>query len=232
MNCLEFRRAAGADPGHLTPEVMAHHDACPACAQHLRDLLAMDATIRNALQVPVPANAVSTNTRPNPAVAPRQRWLALAASLVAGVLVGSVLWIGGPRASLAREVVEHARQEPQSFAATHADPLIVDRVLRAGGIRLRPGAADVTYASSCPFRGRVVPHLVVRTEHGPVTVLVLREESLTRPIRVREGEFRGSVVPAGPGSIAIFGDTRSDLSEITARLETAVEWIELPGAGQ
>ena len=69
-------------------------------------------------------------------------------------------------------------------------------------------------------------------QHGPVTVLVLREESLTRPIRVREGEFRGSLVPAGPGSIAIFGDTRSDLSEITARLETAVEWIELPGAGQ
>ena len=64
------------------------------------------------------------------------------------------------------------------------------------------------------------------------TVLVLREISLTRPIRVREGEFRGSLVPAGPGSIAIFGDTRSDLSEITARLGTAVEWIEPPGDGQ
>ena len=92
MNCLEFRRAVGADPGHLTPEVTAHRDACPACAQYLRDLLIMDATIRKALQVPVSATAVSTSTRPSWAVAPRQRWLALAASLVAGVLVGSVLW--------------------------------------------------------------------------------------------------------------------------------------------
>jgi len=232
MNCLEFRRTAGADPGHLTPEAMAHRDECADCAQHLRDLLAMDVTIRKALQVPVPEPAERRSKGSKRVAASRQRWLALAASLVAGVLVGSVLWIGGPRASLAREVVEHARHEPQSLAATHADPAVVDRVLRAGGIRLRPGAADVTYASSCPFRDRIVPHLVVRTAHGPVTVLVLREESITRPIRVREGDFRGSLVPAGPGSIAVFGDTRADLSEITARLENAVEWIEPPGAGQ
>ena len=230
MNCLEFRRAAGADPGHLSPEAMAHRDECAACAQHLRDLLAMDSTIRKALEVPVPRSVEPGSTRSNPAVAPPQRWLALAASVVAGVLVGSLLWIGGPRASLAREVVEHARQEPQSFASTHADRAIVDRVLRAGGIRLRPTAADVTYASSCPFRGKIVPHLVVRTAQGPVTVLVLREEPLTRPIRVSEDGFRGSLVPAGPGSIAVFGDTRADLSEITARLESAVEWIEPPGS--
>jgi len=37
-------------------------------------------------------------------------------------------------------------------------------------------------------------------------------------------------VPAGPGSIAVFGDTRADLSEITERLENAVEWLEPPGA--
>jgi hypothetical protein len=232
MNCLEFRRAAGADPGHLTVEAMAHRGECAACAQHLRDLLAMDVTIRRALQVPAPEPAESRSTRSSPMASPRQRWLALAASLVAGVLVGSVLSIGGPRASLAREVVEHARHEPQSLAATNADPAVVDRVLRAGGIRLRPGAADVTYARSCPFRNRIVPHLVVRTAHGPVTVLVLREESITRPIRVREGDFRGSLVPAGPGSIAVFGDTRADLSEITERLENAVEWIEQPGAGR
>jgi hypothetical protein len=60
----------------------------------------------------------------------------------------------------------------------------------------------------------------------------LREESLTRPIRVREGAFRGSLVPAGPGSIAVFGETRGDLSEVTTRLENAIEWIAVPGSGQ
>ena len=230
MNCVQFRRAAGADPGHLSPEAVAPRDACPACAEYLRDLLAMDVTIRRALEVPVTDRPAERRPRLAP-VAP-QRWLALAASVVAGVLVGTVLWIGGPRASLAREVVNHVTNEPQSLTATHSDPAVVDRVLRAGGIRLRPGAADVTYANSCPFRGRIVPHLVVRTLQGPVTVLVLRDEALERPIRVSEDGFRGSLVPAGPGSIAVLGDSRSDLSEITARLTSAVEWVEVPGSRQ
>jgi hypothetical protein len=229
MNCLQFHRAAGADPQHLAPEAVAHRDECLACAQHLRDLLAMDVTIRRALQVPVPDSAADSALEV-PAVAPRRRWLALAASVVAGVLIASVLWVSGPRASLAREVVNHVRNEPQSLVATHTDPAILDRVLQVGGIRLRSDSADVTYASSCPFRGKIVPHLVVRTAHGPVTVLVLRDESLKRPISVREDGFRGSLVPAGPGSIAIIGDTQADLSEVTARLRNAVEWVEPPAS--
>ena len=230
MNCLQFRRAAGADPGHLSPEAAAHRDTCPACAEYLRDLLAMDATIRRALEVPVMDRPRASVPRARPMPAPR-RWLALAASIVAGVLVGSVLWIGGPRASLAREVLNHVEQEPHSLTATHSDPAVVGRVLQAGGIRLRPGAADVVYANSCPFRGRIVPHLVVRTAQGPVTVLVLRDEALARPVRVNDAGFRGSLVPAGPGSIAVLGDRRSDLSEITARLASAIEWAEVPGSG-
>lgn len=230
MNCLQFRQTAGADPGHLSPEAIAHRDTCPACAEYLRNVLDMDVTIRRALEVPVTDRAAARNPRSSPVLRQR-RWVALAASVVAGLLVGTVLWIGGPRASLAREVVNHVAHEPQSFAATHSDPAVVDRVLRAGGIRLRPGAAEVTYANSCPFRGRIVPHLVVRTAHGPVTVLVLRDEPLTRPVRVNDDGFRGSLVPTGPGSIAVLGDSRSDLSEITARLRSAVEWVNVPGSG-
>ena len=38
--------------------------------------------------------------------------------------------------------------------------------------------------------------------------------------------YRGSLVPAGPGSIAVLGDARIDLSEVTARVVDAVEWTE------
>ena len=36
-----------------------------------------------------------------------------------------------------------------------------------------PGVGDVTFAARCVFDGHVVPHLVVRTPDGPVTVLML-----------------------------------------------------------
>src|SRR5262245_45460784 len=119
MNCLEFRRLAGADPARLDAATLAHRDGCAACAEYHRSLLAMDETIRRALQVPVPAAPTAVHSRP--VAAPRhQRWLALAASVVAGVLVGALLWTSGPRASLAREVVTHIREEPQSLTSTAA----------------------------------------------------------------------------------------------------------------
>jgi hypothetical protein len=226
MNCLEFRRLAGADPARLDAAALAHRDGCAACAEYHRSLLAMDETIRRALQVPVPKPPAVPAVHSRPVATPRQRWLALAASVVAGVLVGTLLWVGGPRASLAREVVTHIRHEPQSLTATAADPADLARVLAAGGIRLRPGANQVSYAQSCPFRGHVVPHLVVRTAQGPVTVLVLAHEPLRRPVPVREDGFRGTLVPAGPGSIAVVGDAGADLSEVTGRVLAAVEWIE------
>ncbi len=231
MNCLEFRRAAGADPEHLDADARAHLDACPACAEYHRSLVAMDATILKALQVPLTAAAAAVRTSPpkRPPL-PRSRWLALAASIVAGVLVGSLLWVGGPRATLAREVVEHVLHEPQSLTATHADLADVERILGDAGVRVRPGIGTVSYARSCPFRGHVVPHLVVRTAHGPVTVLVLRNESVRRAIPFEEQGYVGSLVPAGPGSVAIVGGARADVAEVTARLLEAVQWTDSRGA--
>jgi Protein of unknown function (DUF3379) len=227
MNCLEFRRAAGADPSRLEKQAQAHRDACPACAEYHRSLVAMDATILRAVQVPVTPAAPSAAPAPaRTALMARNRWLALAASIVAGVLVGSLLWVGGPRASLARELVEHVNHEPEAFASSHVDRADVERVLRADHLRLRSGIDDVSYANSCPFRGHVVPHLVVRTPQGPVTVLVLRHEQLNRPMQLREAGFVGTLVPAGPGSIAILGDPQTDIADVTARLLASLEWTE------
>jgi anti-sigma factor RsiW len=236
MNCAEFRRRAGTDPARLDAETEAHRAGCAACAEYHRSLLAMDATIRKALQVPLPEAspterrspvrlATASPPRPRPAAGPR--WLALAASIVAGVLVGSLLWVSGPRETLAHELVEHVRHEPQSLSAEAADPGVVERVLGDAGVRLRAGAGDVSYARSCPFRGHEVPHLVVRTAHGPITVLVLRYQHLARTLRFEEQGLRGAVVPAGPGSIAIMGDRpQREIDEVTATLLAAVEFAD------
>jgi hypothetical protein len=98
-------------------------------------------------------------------------------------------------------------------------------VLARGGIRLRPEAVTVTYANSCEFRGRLVPHLVVRTGAGPVTVMVLRDERPARPVDFREQGYAGRIVPAGPGSIAVIGVAGTDLESITAAVLAAVEWL-------
>ena len=229
MDCLEFRRTAGADPQHLEPAALAHARGCPRCAAHLRELQALDERILAALRVPLssPGRAVGGLRSPAGPGLDRRRWMALAASIVAGVLVGTLLWVGNPRHSLAQDLVAHLAHEPEALAPTDlpVDPARAGEVLARGGIRLRPEAVTVTYANSCEFRGHLVPHLVVRTGEGPVTVMVLRDERPARPVDFREQGYAGRIVPAGPGSIAVIGAAGTDLEAITASVLAAVEWL-------
>jgi len=234
MDCLQFRRAAGADPQHLEPEARAHAADCPQCAGYLRDMLELDARVLAALRVPAPGPAGSggaeTGHRRGLRAVPgldRRRWLAMAASIVAGVLIGTLLWVSQPRESLAHDLVEHIGHEPQALATTSpADDAVLAGVLERGGIRLRPGAELVSYASSCPFRGHTVPHLVVQTDAGPVTVMVLRNERTDGPVSFDEQGYSGRIVPAGPGSLAVIGTAGADLEQITRRVMAAVDWLE------
>jgi hypothetical protein len=157
----------------------------------------------------------------------RRRWLALAASIVAGVLVGTLLWIAGPQDSLARDLVEHLGHEPGALVVTQrpADAAVLDEVLERGGIRLRPEIGTVSYANTCVFRGRRVPHLVVQTDRGPVTVMVLRHERPAGPQSFDEQGIAGRIVPAGPGSIAVLGSGEVDLGQVTTQVLAAVEWL-------
>lgn len=246
MECLEFRREASADPRHLSAAASAHRDACAACAESLRRTLALDQKILVALQVPVPdavgygATAVGLDSDVNrgrhagsadriarfPGVQPR-RWMALAASIVGGVAIGALLWVGGPRASLAEDVVKHVDHEAGSMVVTsrEADPAEVAAVLARAGVRLQSAVGTVSYATTCPFRDEKVPHLVVQTAVGPMTVMVLRNEKVPAPVDFDEGGYAGTIVPAGPGSIAVLGHApTADLDQVAELVRNAIQW--------
>ena len=230
MECLEFRRVAGADPQHLGAEAEQHRGQCVRCAQHHRQLLAMDATILQALNVPSReyADAMRRTAARDSRSRRRPRWYALAASVVAGVLIGSVLWVGRPRDSLALDVIEHMRGEQFSMVVTRAaaDPATVAQALAASGLRLRGDPGLVSYATRCPFRGATVPHLVVQTVLGPVTVLVLRHVAVAQPREFQEQGYTGTITPFGRGSIAVIGESLQEADDVATRLRMATEWID------
>jgi len=229
MECLEFRRIVGADPQHPGAEALDHAAGCSRCTRFLRQTLVLDERIRAALAVPVPPSARIHGQSSTATLVPgmdRRRWYALAASIVAGVLVGTLLWVSGPRDSLAQDLVAHLAHEPQALVVTGepANARTLGRVLERGGIRLRPEVGTVSYANSCLFRRHVVPHLVVQTDDGPVTVMVLRHEQPAGRVAFSEEGYSGTILPAGPGSIAVIGPTDVDLEQVTARVLAAVEW--------
>ncbi len=122
----------------------------------------------------------------------------MAASFLIALVIAGALWVAAPHASLAADVVAHMAGEPDAWARTDVPVPAQDlaKVLDAAHVRLKPDAGMVSYAQSCLFRGHHVPHLVVQTEAGPVTVMVLAHESVSKPMPFDEEGYRGVILPA------------------------------------
>jgi hypothetical protein len=205
-----------AEPSNDDAGLRLHLSTCPECTRYAEQLLRFEGRLGLALRVEVNPRLMEHRVvtplraaRPRGERAwdpPHRRWLAAAASVLLGTAVAVSLWLAAPGRSLAADVVKHMAGEPNAWARTDApapEPLL-DKVLTASHVRLKASAGLVSYASSCSFRGHTVPHLVVQTDLGPVTVMVLTHEELRRAMRFNEQGYRGVIVPVhGHGSLAV-----------------------------
>jgi hypothetical protein len=219
MICSTSRRTIGAEPRATSPELEEHVRACAACADYRREMRVLDDNILRALALEPAAlrsdgaarahvRAVPSSTelvRSRRFLTGSRRW-ALAASVVLAIVAALVLWSAFPRTSLASDVVAHVVMEPWSLKSTASVPRQeLAAVLRRAGLQLDPLEGEITFAHSCWFRGRWVPHFAVRTEQGLVTVLVLPDEHVRNVERFSQGGFSGVLLPAPQGSIAVLG---------------------------
>ncbi|HEX4152873.1 MAG TPA: DUF3379 family protein [Steroidobacteraceae bacterium] len=237
IDCRQYRRSILADPHGQDPEFGQHLEGCTECAAYTERLLRFEGKLARAMRVTPPAAAAAAESRGR--VIPFRRrhvrlrggWLAMAASVLLGLVIAGGLWLGAPHASLAADVVAHMAGEPQAWTRTDVpvpSPALA-AVLRNTHLRLKPGAGMVSYAQSCLFRGHRVPHLVVQTEMGPVTVMVLVHENVSKAEPFDEQGYRGVIVPMpGHGSLAVLAkDQSGDLTsvkKIAARVQDAIEW--------
>ena len=229
MECSKARFLIGADPGSAEQTLVEHLVACAPCAGYLLEIRSLDDRLRTAMAVPVPL--VVRTMEPCTAAARRvsrrfPQQFAIAASIVAVTVLVGLLWIGVPRPSLASAVVAHMAEEQGAWTTT--SPLSstdVAQVLAEAGLRLDAGLTDVSYAHSCWFRGRYVPHLVVQTADGPVTILVLPHENVRERTEFSEGGYRGVLVPATRGSVAVLARDGGDVDAVVARATAAVGYV-------
>jgi hypothetical protein len=221
IDCAEYRRTVLADPHAASPELVEHLAQCPDCPAYRERLLRFEGRLAGALCI---------DARAPRARAPGSGWLAMAATVLVALVVGT-LWLGAPHASLAADVVAHMAGEPEAWARTEVPVPSAELapVLAEAHMRLNPEAGMVSYAQSCLFRGHHVPHLVVQTARGPITVMVLVHDSVAEARPFDEGGYRGVIIPVpGHGSLAVLAQgERENLVEIeslAARVKDAIVW--------
>jgi hypothetical protein len=230
MDHTQYRSAIMADPHDPDPDLRAHRAACAECRAFTEQLLRFEARLERALLVDIPTQAVVLPFARKGAQRPR-RWLAMAASLLLALVIAAGVWLTLPQRSLAAAVVAHMAGEPDAWQLTDVPVPDADlkAVLKDSKLRLKPDAGVVSYASSCEFRGHKVPHLVVQTPSGPVTVMVLVHEAVRNSKQFDEQGYRGTIVPVpGHGSIAVLmRDSESgsgDVARIAARVDDSIVW--------
>lgn len=214
MNCEQSRTIIGAEPNSTNPELLAHLEQCPECARYRQEMQAMDRLIYRALAVEVAAPSSITEIEQArekriAAAGNKSRFWRMAASVLitASLVAVTSVWLLTPRESLAAESIDHVLHEQESLVRTTAtvDPLQVEKILAASRIRLKPSATRVSYAMSCEFRGHNIPHLVVQSEQGPVTVLVMADVARQDLEQINDHGFQGVILPAPRGVIVVLG---------------------------
>lgn len=235
MNVEEFRQRLPLEADNLSDEMIAQMESCEECQaiaeQFLSQGSAMDTVVREALDVDVPPNLGQTVLMQK-ILQRRQRsrgpLFALAATVLMGVGLAAGVFLGRSQVNeeLTNHLMAHVEHELQLLEPTDARVSInrVSYVLSQAKINVRSDIGSVRHAGLCEFRGHKVPHLVVQTEAGPVTVMLLPHEKVKKVQSFEYGEFQGVIVPNGSGSIAIIGGDSSQLEPVRQQFEQAVEY--------
>ncbi len=187
-------------------------------------MLRMQSVLQRALRIPVPEPAALPARRASPGVGR----LGIAA-VVALVAVAAAWVVHGQRLgrSLARDVIAHVTDEPESLIPNRAPPpaATVAAVLAGRRVAVPESLGEVVYARTCVFHGRQIPHLVVRTAEGLVSVLILPDEHVAWSIGLAERGLGARLIPAPRGVVAVAADsgvTEATKAGVAAALATEV----------
>jgi len=245
MNCETLRERLTQDPTDVSVEFGRHAETCVACAAYARRVHAAEALIGKALRFDLAGlrrqsaagvvhAADSGSADRKPAAVTARAWvpaIAAAAGSVIGALAVWFLLAPSPEIGadlLAREVVEHWYQEPESWVRSDAEvsASVLDSVLDGKALIDLTSIGTVSYARSCFVAGQWVPHLVVQGEAGPFMVLLMPEQSLESPVQLTLSEqgLNGRALPVNGGSIAVLGADAIETAEVEQAVVSAVEW--------
>ncbi len=229
----EARLLLGAVPDEVGPALAEHLAQCPDCTQFQEQMQRLNQDLTRLFSAPLPPRA-ATRVLALPLV-PRVRpkrssgfpgFMALAASLVLSVGLGVMFWMLRPEPSLAAGVLGHIALESDSWSeVAPMTAAATNQVLAGAGVTLDPADTTVTYARICLFNGHWVPHLVVRTARGPVTLMVLRQEHIAAPQSFRQNGYSGELVPdpAG-GTLAVIAQGEPNMDDVMRALSPHLHW--------
>lgn len=85
---------------------------------------------------------------------------------------------------------------------------------------------NLTFVGYCRLKGdeRRGTHLVIRGEHGPVSIMFINHHPVRRKLELQDSELQGEVVPVQDGFLAVFGAQNEPLQAIVNQFQQQLSW--------
>lgn len=252
MNCEQFEQTVLAEPNTDAPECAEHARECADCRGLQDKALKLNERLKQVMAVSVPeslraqmpematldgqaasdTNVVSLDTkRRKPRFAAPTWAVAACVALVAVFVLRQQESVdatsNADTLALTAEVIEHLAPEIGSMRLVDSQvpTTKLDAVLTPAGAQFDGVPGVISYAKSCLINGKLVPHLVVQGENGPVTVLLMPGESVDGPVSIMRDGLEGVILPVGDGgSVAIIGRDRASVDAVRRQTENGVSF--------
>lgn len=228
FNCMDFRREKLADPRRLSASAESHLIACTGCQSFSRRINEQERLLQDAVAVPVPeglAERLMVGARSGTGSS-AWRLGALAATVLLSLGIGAHLWHDYPRHDVAAFAVEHVLHEPESLNSTRLiEPARLAEVMANFGARVQTPLGRVRYVKLCPVPEGTGWHIVLDTDRGPATLLLVPTRHPGAAVITATLKGMGvHVEPGGQGYYAVVADSAERATAVSGLLRQRVDW--------
>ena len=239
MDDLEFRKRASIDPNDQSAEFIEKTQQSKYNQRFVKQQLAFERLLSTTLDIDVPENLhdriilsqqLSEHKHHNRKMHKNTYWwlsAGLAASLFIALSISLLLPDTMSAKALAQQVATHVHEDTHALDVNMNVPKSnIDTMLASYGGRLNGPIGHVSFLGRCIVGEHTGIHMVLDTEQGLVTVIILPTQSISQASPLVDNQFNGVVYPSQKGSIAIIADHSSRAIEEThQRIEQNLNWI-------
>jgi hypothetical protein len=229
----EFKRLLGADPTSRDPDLLAARKASPELEQAAREADELERKLNHALRIAAPEDLLAnilavTDQSQVEHAAPRRHWMpfALAATLLLAVGATGIVWnLNRGAESVEDYLVAHYAMDGAELEAKAAGQQAtnVQAILAEVDYEARPEFARlVGFIKYCPTPDGKGVHMVLNTERGPVTVILMPTTSVDDGESRLENGMQAQLVSLSRGSIAVMGADAGSVEHLASRVRESI----------
>ena len=236
MNFSEFKKLIGADPWSRESETLRARNSTPEFEAAAAEAEAFEEKLQSAMHVQAPSDLLIDIKEITRRPSRSRNWmpLALAASVFVTLGAIGIIWKQSHQwDSVEAYLADHYPHDGPALVARATDFVDQQDVIKVmAKLDTSIGqslAGNIKFIKICPTPDGRGAHMVVSTEQGPMTIILMPKTQVTDGEVIEFDQMQALMVSLGPGAAAIIGNQSQSIESLQALVRESFI-IDLVGA--